>query len=77
MFPYIFIHIYIFFLYRYKDDFSPICKKCECLTCQNHTRAYLHHLHHTKEMLGLILLMMYVFINYNLINFVHTLLCRI
>ncbi|KAL6442808.1 hypothetical protein ACFW04_002699 [Cataglyphis niger] len=44
---------------RYKDDFSPICKKCECLTCQNHTRAYLHHLHHTKEMLGLVLLMIH------------------
>lgn len=62
-----------FFFYRYKDDFSPICKKCECLTCQNHTRAYLHHLHHTKEMLGLVLLMMYVFKSYNLINFVHIL----
>ncbi|XP_011265335.3 queuine tRNA-ribosyltransferase accessory subunit 2 isoform X1 [Camponotus floridanus] len=44
---------------RYKDDFSPICKKCNCLACQNHTRAYLHHLHHTKEMLGLVLLMIH------------------
>ncbi|KAH0946504.1 hypothetical protein HN011_003238 [Eciton burchellii] len=44
---------------RYKDDFSPICKKCTCLTCQNHTRAYLHHLQHTKELLGSVLLMIH------------------
>ncbi|EZA51490.1 hypothetical protein DMN91_000560 [Ooceraea biroi] len=44
---------------RYKDDFSPICKKCTCLTCQSHTRAYLHHLQHTKEMLGSVLLMIH------------------
>lgn len=44
---------------RYADDFSPICKKCECLACQNHTRAYIHHLHHTKEMLALVLLMIH------------------
>lgn len=44
---------------RYKDDFAPICKKCECFACQNHTRAYFHHLHHTKEMLGLVLLMIH------------------
>ncbi|XP_047367913.1 queuine tRNA-ribosyltransferase accessory subunit 2 isoform X2 [Vespa velutina] len=43
---------------RYADDFSPICQYCECLTCKNHTRAYLHHLHVTKELLGMILLMM-------------------
>ncbi|KAL6261637.1 hypothetical protein P5V15_006725 [Pogonomyrmex californicus] len=44
---------------RYKDDFSPICKNCKCLTCENHTRAYIHHLHHTKEMLCLVLLMIH------------------
>ncbi|XP_024881284.1 queuine tRNA-ribosyltransferase accessory subunit 2 [Temnothorax curvispinosus] len=44
---------------RYADDFSPICKTCECLACQNHSRAYIHHLHHTKEMLGLVLLMIH------------------
>ncbi|KYQ59239.1 Queuine tRNA-ribosyltransferase subunit QTRTD1 like protein [Trachymyrmex zeteki] len=43
----------------YADDFSPICKKCKCLACQNHTRAYIHHLHHTKEMLALVLLMIH------------------
>ncbi|KAG5324998.1 QTRT2 ribosyltransferase, partial [Pseudoatta argentina] len=56
---------------RYANDFSPICKKCKCLACQNHTRAYIHHLHHTKEMLALVLLMMYVFINYDLITLIY------
>ncbi|XP_020284220.1 queuine tRNA-ribosyltransferase accessory subunit 2 isoform X2 [Pseudomyrmex gracilis] len=44
---------------RYKDDFSPICKKCTCITCKNHTKAYLHHLQQTKEMLGSVLLMIH------------------
>ncbi|XP_032669670.1 queuine tRNA-ribosyltransferase accessory subunit 2 [Odontomachus brunneus] len=44
---------------RYKDDFSPICTNCTCLTCRNHTRAYLHHLKHTQEMLGSVLLMIH------------------
>ncbi|EFN82349.1 queuine tRNA-ribosyltransferase accessory subunit 2 [Harpegnathos saltator] len=44
---------------RYKDDFSPICTKCTCLTCRNHTKAYLHHLQHTQEMLGSVLLMIH------------------
>ncbi|KAK2585741.1 hypothetical protein KPH14_010352 [Odynerus spinipes] len=41
---------------RYADDFSPICQRCECLACKHHTRAYLHHLHVTKELLGMVLL---------------------
>ncbi|KAG7187650.1 hypothetical protein KM043_016708 [Ampulex compressa] len=44
---------------RYKNDFSPICKKCQCLACQNHTKAYMHHLSETKEMLGMVLLMIH------------------
>ncbi|XP_043248264.1 queuine tRNA-ribosyltransferase accessory subunit 2 isoform X1 [Colletes gigas] len=44
---------------RYEDDFSPICSHCECLACKNHTRAYLHHLHNTKEMLCAVLLMIH------------------
>ncbi|KAL2713264.1 queuine tRNA-ribosyltransferase subunit QTRTD1 [Vespula squamosa] len=44
---------------RYADDFSPICQYCQCLTCKNHTRAYLHHLHVTKELLGMVLLMIH------------------
>lgn len=27
---------------RYKEDFLPIDKKCECNTCKNYTRAYIH-----------------------------------
>lgn len=39
----------------YRDDFSPLDQGCACPTCQNYTRAYVHHLFRTKEMLGLIL----------------------
>lgn len=38
---------------RYKDDFSPLDENCQCLTCKNYTRAYLHHLFKTQEILGL------------------------
>lgn len=44
---------------RYRDDFSPICKHCQCLACRNHTRAYMNHLNHTKELLGMVLLMIH------------------
>ncbi|KAJ2665074.1 Queuine tRNA-ribosyltransferase catalytic subunit 1 [Coemansia sp. RSA 1200] len=27
---------------KYKDDFTPIDKDCDCSTCTNYTRAYLH-----------------------------------
>ncbi|MFZ2193220.1 MAG: tRNA guanosine(34) transglycosylase Tgt [Candidatus Moraniibacteriota bacterium] len=38
---------------KYKDDFSPILENCDCELCKNHTRAYLHHLFSSKEMLGM------------------------
>jgi queuine tRNA-ribosyltransferase len=38
---------------KYKDDFSPIDENCDCMLCKNHTRAYLHHLFASKEMLGM------------------------
>lgn len=38
---------------KYKNDFSPIDKKCTCSTCQNYTRAYIHHLFNTGEMTGM------------------------
>ncbi|KAK0074596.1 hypothetical protein PV325_008106 [Microctonus aethiopoides] len=44
---------------RFVDDFTPICESCECLTCQNHSKAYLKHLYHTKELLGFVLLMIH------------------
>ena len=36
----------------YRRDFSPIDETCDCYTCQNYTRAYLHHLFKAKEMLA-------------------------
>jgi len=36
----------------YKDDTSPLDADCACYTCQNFTRAYLHHLHKVGEILG-------------------------
>jgi len=39
----------------YREDFGPLDEGCECPTCSNYTRAYVHHLFRTKEMLGLIL----------------------
>ncbi|WP_225983988.1 tRNA guanosine(34) transglycosylase Tgt [Epidermidibacterium keratini] len=32
--------------------FTPIDDECDCYTCANYTRAYLHHLFKSKEMLG-------------------------
>lgn len=35
---------------RYASDRAPIDPSCDCYTCQNFTRAYLHHLHRVKEL---------------------------
>ncbi|SDB86730.1 tRNA-guanine transglycosylase [Raineyella antarctica] len=35
-----------------KRDFGPIEADCDCYTCQNFSRAYLHHLFKAKEMLA-------------------------
>jgi queuine tRNA-ribosyltransferase len=37
---------------RYKDDDQPLDASCACYTCQNFSRAYLHHLHRCGEILG-------------------------
>jgi queuine tRNA-ribosyltransferase len=37
---------------RYKDDTGPLDATCGCYTCRKFTRAYLHHLQRTNEMLG-------------------------
>ena len=37
---------------RYKTDTEPLDAMCDCYTCRNYTRAYLHHLDRTGEMLG-------------------------
>ncbi|MEN3007998.1 tRNA guanosine(34) transglycosylase Tgt [Pseudothermotoga sp.] len=41
---------------RYKKDLSPIDEKCDCLVCQNYTRAYIHHLLNRGEALAGMLL---------------------
>ncbi len=37
---------------KFRDDFSPIEKDCECYSCKNYTRSYIAHLFHGKEMLA-------------------------
>ncbi|MEO5344532.1 MAG: tRNA guanosine(34) transglycosylase Tgt, partial [Gammaproteobacteria bacterium SHHR-1] len=37
---------------RYKDDEGPLDPLCDCYTCCNYSRAYLHHLDKCKEILG-------------------------
>jgi len=37
---------------RYKDDKKPLDESCGCYACRNFSRAYLHHLHRTGEILG-------------------------
>ncbi len=36
----------------YKRDFSPLDETCECETCKNYTKAYLHHLFRSEEILS-------------------------
>ena len=37
---------------RHKTDAAPLDPACTCYTCQNFSRAYLHHLQQAKEILG-------------------------
>ena len=37
---------------QYRMDMRPLDEQCECYTCRNFTRAYLHHLHRIGEILG-------------------------
>lgn len=37
---------------RYRNDMYPPDTTCDCYTCQNFTRAYLHHLFRVGEILG-------------------------
>ena len=38
---------------RHRTDTRPLDEGCDCYTCRNFTRAYLRHLHHAGEQLGL------------------------
>lgn len=37
---------------KYKTDTSPLDEHCDCYTCKNYTKAYLHHLDKCGEILG-------------------------
>lgn len=37
---------------RFRQDWKPLVEGCECYTCSNYTRGYIHHLLRSKEMLG-------------------------
>lgn len=37
---------------EYKMDLSPVDNECDCMTCQNYSRAYLHHLFKAQEATG-------------------------
>lgn len=38
---------------RFRRDAAPVDPDCDCYTCQNFSRAYLHHLFQAKELLAL------------------------
>ncbi|MDP5458731.1 tRNA guanosine(34) transglycosylase Tgt [Alishewanella sp. SMS8] len=37
---------------KHKTDTAPLDKDCDCYTCKNYSRAYLHHLDRCNEILG-------------------------
>ncbi len=37
---------------QYKNDLRPLDESCDCYTCRNFSRAYLHHLFRVGEILG-------------------------
>ncbi|KKR78613.1 MAG: queuine tRNA-ribosyltransferase [Microgenomates group bacterium GW2011_GWB1_40_9] len=37
---------------EFEEDVQPIDKTCQCYTCKNYSRAYIHHLFHVRELLG-------------------------
>jgi queuine tRNA-ribosyltransferase subunit QTRTD1 len=44
---------------RHRLDKGPLVQGCSCFTCRNHSRAYIHHLLLTHEMLAGVLLEMH------------------
>ena len=36
----------------HKEAFTTLDDECDCYACKNYTKAYLHHLFKTKEILG-------------------------
>ena len=43
----------------YASDLSPLQQDCQCYSCTNHHRAYIHHLLDAKEMLAWVLLQLH------------------
>ena len=43
----------------FASDTSPLLTDCQCYTCLNHHRAFVHHLLNAKEMLGWVLLQLH------------------
>lgn len=41
---------------QYREDEKPLDEKCGCYACENHSRAYLHHLAKSNEILASMLL---------------------
>ncbi|WP_026970968.1 tRNA guanosine(34) transglycosylase Tgt [Aliagarivorans marinus] len=37
---------------KHRENTSPLDKECDCYTCKNYSRAYLHHLDKCNEILG-------------------------
>jgi len=50
---------------QYKDDDSPIDKKCGCAVCQKYSRAYIRHLFKAGEMLAMRLAVLHNLYYYN------------
>ncbi|MBR6326954.1 MAG: tRNA guanosine(34) transglycosylase Tgt [Lachnospiraceae bacterium] len=50
---------------RYEKDMRPIEEGCGCPACRRYSRAYIHHLHKAKEMLGLRLCVLHNLYFYN------------
>lgn len=50
---------------KYIRDDKPIDETCDCPTCKNHSRAYVHHLLKANEMLGMRLAVMHNLHFYN------------
>ena len=53
---------------RHAEDIRPLEDTCTCMTCRRYTRAYLHHLVRSSEILGIMLL------TWHNLHFYHTLM---
>jgi queuine tRNA-ribosyltransferase subunit QTRTD1 len=45
-------------------DTAPLVSECQCYTCGRHSRAYIHHLLNTHEMLAVTLLQLHNWFHY-------------